>query len=320
MCSRASQRGSTTGKSAAGKRPARSRLRTRTCGAGSTNSPGSMRSSGYGCAVTPDTTATSVPMSSPTGALSRRGAPDRQPRTTNHVSMRQIILDTETTGLDHKLGHRVIEIAAVEIVDRRLTGNHFHRYINPERASDDGALQVHGLSEEFLRDKPKFCEIVNELLDFVSGAELVIHNAPFDTAFLNREFDLLDLKPIAEYCPGIVDTLQMARDLHPGKKNNLDALCERYQIDNSRRTLHGALLDASLLAEVYLAMTRGQDSLIIDIEPTPQAAAATRLATGKLDLIVIPASAEELAEHELQLADIDKTSNGACVWKKLETA
>jgi DNA polymerase III subunit epsilon len=234
--------------------------------------------------------------------------------------MRQIILDTETTGLDHKLGHRVIEIAAVEIVDRRLTGNHFHRYINPERASDEGALQVHGLSEEFLRDKPKFCEIVNELLDFVSGAELVIHNAPFDTAFLNREFDLLDLKPIAEHCPGIVDTLQMARDLHPGKKNNLDALCERYQIDNSRRTLHGALLDANLLAEVYLAMTRGQDSLIIDIEPTPQAAAATRLATGKLDLIVIPASAEELAEHELQLADIDKASNGACVWKKLETA
>ncbi len=234
--------------------------------------------------------------------------------------MRQIILDTETTGLDHKLGHRVVEIAAVEIVDRRLTGNHFHRYVNPERASDDGALQVHGLSEEFLRDKPKFSEIVNELLDFVSGAELVIHNAPFDTAFLNCELELLDLKPMAEHCPAIVDTLRMARDLHPGKRNNLDALCERYQIDNSRRTLHGALLDANLLAEVYLAMTRGQDSLIIDVEPTPQAAAATRLATGKLDLIVIPAGADELAEHELQLADIDKASNGACVWKKLETA
>lgn len=234
--------------------------------------------------------------------------------------MRQIILDTETTGLDHKLGHRVIEIAAVEIVDRRLTGNHFHRYVNPERASDDGALQVHGLSEEFLRDKPKFREIVNEFLNFVSGAELVIHNASFDTAFLNCELDLLDLKPISEHCPGIVDTLQMARDLHPGKRNNLDALCERYQIDNSRRTLHGALLDANLLAEVYLAMTRGQDSLIIDIEPTPQAAAALRLATGKLDLIVIPASAEELAEHDLQLADIDKASNGACVWRKLENA
>jgi DNA polymerase-3 subunit epsilon len=234
--------------------------------------------------------------------------------------MRQIILDTETTGLDPNLGHRVIELAAVEIVDRRLTGNHFHRYINPERASDEGALQVHGLSEEFLRDKPKFRDIVNEWLDFVGGAELVIHNAPFDTGFLNRELDLLDLKPIGEYCANIVDTLQLARELHPGKKNNLNALCERYQIDNSTRTLHGALLDANLLAAVYLAMTRGQDSLILDIEPTPQAAAATRLATGKLNLIVIPAGAEELAEHEQQLADIDKSSHGACVWTKLRMA
>jgi DNA polymerase-3 subunit epsilon len=232
--------------------------------------------------------------------------------------MRQIILDTETTGLDPNLGHRVIELAAVEIVDRHLTGNHFHRYINPERASDEGALQVHGLSEEFLHDKPKFRDIVNELLDFVSGAELVIHNAPFDTGFLSRELDLLDLKPISEYCANIVDTLQMARELHPGKKNNLNALCERYQIDNSTRTLHGALLDANLLAEVYLAMTRGQDSLIMDIEPTPQAVNATRLAAGKLKLIVITASAEELAEHARQLAEIDRASNGACVWKKLE--
>ncbi len=234
--------------------------------------------------------------------------------------MRQIILDTETTGLDPNLGHRVIELAAVEIVDRRLTGNHFHRYINPERASDDGALQVHGLSEEFLRDKPKFRDIVNELLDFVGGAELVIHNAPFDTGFLNRELDLLDLKPLNEYCATIVDTLEMARELHPGKKNNLNALCERYQIDNSTRTLHGALLDANLLAAVYLAMTRGQDSLIMDIEPTPQAVNATRLAAGKLELIVISANAEELAEHARQLAEIDRASNGACVWKKLETA
>ena len=234
--------------------------------------------------------------------------------------MRQIILDTETTGLDPNLGHRVIELAAVEIVDRRLTGNHFHRYINPGRASDDGALQVHGLSEEFLRDKPKFRDIVNEWLDFVSGAELVIHNAPFDTGFLNRELDLLDLKPISEYCANIVDTLQMARELHPGKKNNLNALCERYQIDNSARTLHGALLDANLLAAAYLAMTRGQESLIMDVEPTPQAVNATRLAAGKLELIVIAASAEELAEHARQLDEIDRASNGACVWKKLETA
>jgi DNA polymerase-3 subunit epsilon len=232
--------------------------------------------------------------------------------------MRQIILDTETTGLDPKLGHRVIEIAAVELVDRRLTGSYFHRYVNPERASDDGALEVHGLTEDFLRDKPKFGEIIQELLDFIRGAELVIHNAPFDTGFLNREFDLLSLKPVSEYCPNVVDTLQLARELNPGKRNGLDALCERYQIDNSTRTLHGALLDANLLAEAFLAMTRGQDSLIIDVEPTPQAAAATRIAIGKLELIVIAASAEELAEHAKQLAEIDKASKGATVWRKLE--
>ena len=234
--------------------------------------------------------------------------------------MRQIILDTETTGLDPKLGHRVLEIAAVEIVDRRLTGNHFHRYVNPGRASDDGALQVHGLTDEFLRDKPKFGDIAKELLDFVNGAELIIHNAAFDCGFLDMELARLDLKPIAEYCPAIVDTLRMARELHPGKKNGLDALCERYHVDNSARTQHGALLDANLLAEVYLALTRGQDSLIIDFVPTPQAAAETRRAAGKLQLIVLPASAEELAEHARQLAEIDKASNGACVWKKLETA
>ena len=234
--------------------------------------------------------------------------------------MRQIILDTETTGLDPRLGHRVVELAAVELVDRRLSGNHFHRYINPERASDEGALQVHGLTEEFLRDKPKFGEIAGELLDFISGAELVIHNAPFDTGFINRELDLLDRKPIAEYCPAIVDSLQIARELHPGKKNSLDALCERYQIDHSKRTLHGALLDANLLAEVYLAMTRGQDNLIIDIEPTPQAAAETRRTAGKLELVVLKANDAETAAHEQQLADIDLASKGACVWKKLETA
>jgi DNA polymerase-3 subunit epsilon len=234
--------------------------------------------------------------------------------------MRQIILDTETTGLDPKLGHRVIEVAAVEIVDRRLTGNHFHRYVNPGRASEEGALEVHGLTEEFLRDKPKFGDIAQEFLEFVGGTELIIHNAAFDCAFLDAELGLLDLKPLAGYCPNVVDTLRMARDLYPGKKNNLNALCERYQIDNSTRTLHGALLDANLLAEVYLALTRGQDSLIIDAAPTPQAAAETRRATGKLELIVLAASAEELAEHAKQLAEIDPASRGACVWKKLETA
>jgi len=232
--------------------------------------------------------------------------------------MRQIILDTETTGLDAGLGHRVIELAAVEVVDRHLTGNHFHRYLNPERASEEGALQVHGLTDEFLSDKPKFREIVNEFLDFVGGAELVIHNAPFDTAFLDRELDLANLKPLAGYCAGIVDTLQLARELHPGKKNSLDALCERYQIDNSARTLHGALLDANLLAEVYLAMTRGQDSLAMDVEPAPRAAAATRRAAGKLELVVLAASNAELAEHERLLADLDKASKGATVWRGLE--
>ena len=234
--------------------------------------------------------------------------------------MRQIILDTETTGLDPKLGHRVIEIAAVEIVDRRPTGNHFHRYVNPGRASDEGALEVHGLTDEFLRDKPKFCDIVKEFLEFVAGGELIIHNAAFDCAFLDAELGMLDLKPVTGHCPQVVDTLRMARDLHPGKKNNLNSLCERYQIDNSARTLHGALLDANLLAEVYLAMTRGQDSLIIDIAPTLQAQAETRRNLGELKLVVLVATAEELAAHELQLVEIDAASRGACVWTKLVAA
>lgn len=233
------------------------------------------------------------------------------------MSARQIILDTETTGLDAALGHRILEVAAVELVDRRLTGNHLHRYVNPERPSDEGALQVHGLTEDFLRDKPKFGEVAAELLDFIRGAELVIHNASFDLSFLNHELGLLNLKPVKEYCPSVVDTLAMARELHPGKRNNLDALCDRYQIDNSKRTLHGALLDANLLAEVYLAMTRGQDSLMIDLAPAPQAA-ATRRANGRLDLVVLAASAEELAEHEKQLAELDKASGGATLWRKID--
>jgi DNA polymerase-3 subunit epsilon len=236
------------------------------------------------------------------------------------MSTRQIILDTETTGLDPALGHRILEVAAVELNDRRLTGNHLHRYINPERPSDEGALQVHGLTEEFLRDKPKFGEIAAEMLDFISGAELVIHNAPFDLSFLNSELARLDLKPVKQYCPNVIDTLALARELHPGKRNNLNALCDRYQIDNSKRTLHGALLDANLLAEVYLAMTRGQDSLIIDMAPSPQAVTATRRVAGALALVVQAASAEELAEHAKQLAEIDKASNGATLWRRLENA
>ena len=233
---------------------------------------------------------------------------------------RQIVLDTETTGLEPELGHRVIEIAGVELVNRRFTGNDFHRYFNPGRESEAGALEIHGLTAEFLSDKPGFRDVAAEFLDFVGGAELVIHNSAFDVAFLNRELDLADLKPVTDYCQGVVDTLRMAKDLHPGKRNSLDALCERYQIDNSARTLHGALLDARLLAEVYLAMTRGQESLVMEVEATPAAAAAAEAAHGKLDLIVIRATKDELAEHARMLDDIDKASKGTTLWRKLEKA
>ena len=235
--------------------------------------------------------------------------------------MRQIILDTETTGLEPELGHRVIEVAGVELVNRRFTGNNFHRYFNPGRDSDPAALEVHGLTTEFLGDKPNFRDVAAELLDFVSGAELVIHNAPFDVAFLNRELSLADLKPVTEYCAGVVDTLRLARELHPGKRNNLDALCERYQVDNSTRTLHGAQQDARLLAEVYLSMTRGQESLVMEAEPAAQAGAATvEIVHEKLDLVVVKATKEELTAHAKQLDDIDKASGGATLWRKLEKA
>jgi DNA polymerase-3 subunit epsilon len=205
-------------------------------------------------------------------------------------------------------------------VNRRVTGNDFHRYFNPERESEAGALEVHGLTAEFLSDKPKFRDVAAEFLDFVGGAELVIHNSAFDVAFLNRELDLADLKPVTEYCQGVVDTLRMAKDLHPGKRNSLDALCERYQIDNSARTLHGALLDARLLAEVYLAMTRGQESLMMEVEAVPVAAASDGATQVALDLVVIRATKAELAEHARMLADIDKASKGATLWRRFEKA
>lgn len=230
------------------------------------------------------------------------------------MAMRQIILDTETTGLDPKLGHRVIEVAGVELINRRLTGKHFHRYLNPGRDSDEGALQVHGLTTEFLSDKPKFAEIADEFLDYVSGAELVIHNAPFDVGFLDSELALARKKRLKTYCPEVIDTLRMAKDLHPGKRNGLDSLCDRYQIDNSARTLHGALLDAELLAEVYLSMTRGQESLIIESETTRSEVSAPGFKRGELKLTVVRASAEEIAVHEAQLGDIDKASGGA-LWR-----
>lgn len=233
--------------------------------------------------------------------------------------MRLVVLDTETTGLNAKLGDRIIEVGCVEILNRRLTENRFHRYVNPERESEDGALKVHGITGEFLQDKPKFGEVVAEFLDYIRGAELVIHNAAFDVEFLNRELDLAGLPPIDEHCAGIVDTLRLAKDLHPGKRNSLDALCERYQINNSRRTLHGALLDAELLAEVYLAMTRGQDSLALALDPLPEPARhGSDGAAERPRLLVVAASEAELAEHERVLAGIERDSKGRCVWLRCE--
>jgi len=229
---------------------------------------------------------------------------------------RQIVLDTETTGLEPELGHRVVEVGAVELKNRRPTGNHFHYYFNPERESDEAALRVHGIANEFLLDKPKFHEIAPQFLDYLAGAELIIHNAPFDVAFLNRELALIDLPPITNTCPTITDTLKFARELHPGKRNSLDALCDRYQIDNSARTLHGALLDAQLLAEVYLAMTRGQDSLLIGM-PEEESRLSDVESAERYSLSVLVASAEDLAAHAKYLEDLDKASKGACVWKKL---
>ncbi len=228
--------------------------------------------------------------------------------------MRQVVLDTETTGLEFRLGDRVIEIGCVEILGRKLTGSRFHRYINPEREIEAGAMAVHGISNEFLADKPKFRDIVRDFLDFIRGAELVIHNAAFDVGFLNHELSLLGLPPLEEVCGGVVDTLRLAKELHPGRRNSLDALCERYAVDNSGRTLHGALLDAELLAEVYLGMTRGQESLIVDMEVAVAVAETVTFSGERPSLMVLAASAEELADHERVLREIARESKGNCLW------
>ena len=229
--------------------------------------------------------------------------------------MRQIFIDTETTGLEPRLGHRIIEIAAVEMMSRRLTGRRVHYYLNPERDVEDGALQVHGLTVEFLQDKQKFRDVARELLDFIGDAELIMHNASFDVAFLDHELALAELPLLNECCRSVTDTLKMAKDLYPGKKNNLDALCERYEIDNTRRTLHGALLDAELLAEVYLAMTRGQEILLMELE-VPSLDLGVNL--DALQLIVVPASATEMAAHTQQLQKIEQESKGKCLWLQLD--
>lgn len=230
--------------------------------------------------------------------------------------MRKVVLDTETTGLDPRQGHRIIEVAAIEMDGRKVSERTFHRYINPERDIDEGAAAVHGLTLDRLQDEPKFSEVAPALLEFIKDAELIIHNAPFDIGFLNAELALMGLPPLAN---PVVDTLKVAKELHPGKKNNLDALCDRYQIDNSHRTLHGALLDTELLAEVYLAMTRGQESLLGD-DGTEEEGANLSAEGGALKLAVrvLAASEEELALHGAQLEEIEKASKGACVWKKLQ--
>jgi DNA polymerase-3 subunit epsilon len=234
--------------------------------------------------------------------------------------MRSIVLDTETTGLNAGLGDRIIEIGCVEILNRRITERTWHHYFNPERKSEAGALAVHGISDDFLEDKPKFGDLAADFLDFIHGVTLVIHNADFDVEFLDAELKRAGFDPLKHQGVTIVDTLKEAKELHPGKKNSLDALCERYQIDNSHRTLHGALLDAALLAEVYLAMTRGQDSLAIELD-RPRGASLTPAAQGERPrLIVIQPSVEELAEHARLLADIEAETKAQCVWRRFETA
>jgi DNA polymerase-3 subunit epsilon len=231
--------------------------------------------------------------------------------------MRQIVLDTETTGLNPKQGNRIIEVGCVELMNRRLTGNNFHVYINPERDSEEGALNVHGLTTEFLSDKPKFAEIAPKLCTYLQGAEVIIHNAPFDIGFLDAEFERLKLPKFRDQVGNVVDSLVQAKEMHPGKRNSLDALCDRYEISNSHRTLHGALLDAELLAEVFLAMTRGQNSLTIDhVEEAPRAADGQETEIQPMAaVIVLQATAEELTEHEAMLDRLDKEAKGRCIWR-----
>ena len=229
-------------------------------------------------------------------------------------SARQIVLDTETTGLNARLGDRVIEIGCIEMRSRRVTDNHFHQYVNPERKSDEGAARVHGISDEFLADKPKFAEIAKQFVEYVRGAELIIHNAGFDVEFLDLELERAGLGKLADHVAGVVDSLALARELHPGKRNSLDALCERYAVDNAHRTLHGALLDARLLAEVYLAMTRGQGSLVMDLE-TPAEMAAVAAAIDASQLVVLRATPEELKAHEKYLDGMAKEAAGKVLWR-----
>ena len=232
--------------------------------------------------------------------------------------MRQIVLDTETTGLETSDGHRIIEIGCVEMIDRRLSGNHFHHYVNPERDIEDGALEVHGISREFLHDKPVFADIVDDLMEYIEGSQLIIHNAPFDVGFLDYELSLLGRPDRVTDHARILDTLELARDEHPGQRNSLDALCKRYDVDNSSRTLHGALLDAEILADVYLAMTGGQSDLGLSFEG-PAAAdleAGLDLPSDRPPLQVLLPSDAEISAHEARLHAIYERA-GHCLWRDL---
>ncbi|OSZ67898.1 DNA polymerase III subunit epsilon [Hydrogenophaga sp. IBVHS2] len=235
--------------------------------------------------------------------------------------MRQIVLDTETTGLSADNGDRIIEIGCVELLNRKLTGHNLHHYVNPERDSHEDALKVHGISNEFLRDKPKFAAIADELIEYLRGAELIIHNAPFDIAFLNKEMERLGRPPITSVVAGVTDSLVMAKEMFPGKRNGLDALCDRLGVDNSGRTLHGALLDAELLADVYINMTRGQDALLIDSGDAPGEAGVTEVVDlRQFDLPVLRANDQEAQAHEAVLGDLDKASKGRTLWRTLDAA
>ena len=232
--------------------------------------------------------------------------------------MRQIVLDTETTGLSADSGDRIIEIGCVEMVDRKLTGKNLHFYLNPGRDSHEDALKVHGISNEFLKDKPQFSAIADELMAFLAGAELIIHNAPFDLSFLNKELSLIGRAPVKDFVAGVIDSLMMAKELFPGKRNSLDALCDRLEVDNSGRTLHGALLDAELLADVYINLTRGQNSLVMDEGPEPEPGEpAHAIDLRSIELPLLTANEQERAAHESLLAGIDKASKGKTIWRSL---
>jgi DNA polymerase III subunit epsilon len=235
--------------------------------------------------------------------------------------MRQIFLDTETTGLSAANGDRIIEIGCVELLNRKLSGNNLHFYLNPERESHEDALRVHGISNEFLRDKPKFAEVHAEILDYLQGAEIIIHNAPFDVSFLDAELERVGRPALKHFVGSVVDSLALAKELYPGKRNSLDALCDRLGVDNSGRTLHGALLDAELLADVYINLTRGQNALEIDLNGNADEHAALQsVDLRQFDLSVITANEDEIAAHEKTLTAIDKESKGATLWRQLTLA